>query len=404
VPITGKGLHMKCQKLKIKKSFYFDNGKSYPTKMDYMEFRGDGSVHLIGTDEVGNFEITGELRENILYLQKRYRGKHIVYYVGRLVGNVIKLVYGSSPNWDELKNQLEKKNKIMGEIEFELSEYKLFHSDEDMCYDMFLSQDFNEQNKFRGICVKDGKLFSVEAKVYGDKSKVEFFTGGGHEHFKGTYDEDSKTFTISHSGQRTETKTAEQKCQHLKIKKAYYIDKGVSYPVKMDYLEFKGDGTVSLRGSDEVGEFEIKGDLKNNLLYFEKQYIGKHCVYYVGKVLGNIVKLCYDFSPNWDQIKNQIVNTNKVMAGIEFDLDEFKLFEASQDEVYDLFLAQAEGEPSKFRGLCVKDGKLVSVQASFKRGEAKIEFFAKQSHEKFRGTYDEKSKTCTIGIEGCGSD
>jgi len=361
-------------------------------------------VHLAGHDEVGQFEITGELKNNILYLEKKYLGAHTVYYVGRMVGNVVKMVYDFSPNWDHLKDQLENHNKVMAEIEFELNEYKLFHSDQDMCYDMYLTQDNEEQNKLRGLVVKDGRLLSVEAKIVRNASKCEFFSRESYENYQGTYDENSRTITISNAGQRTEPKKPEQKVQHLRIRKSYYFQDGHSHPVKMDYLEFRGDGSVSLQGSDEVGQFEIRGDLKNNLLYLEKQYIGKHCVYYVGKMMGNLVKLCYDFSPNWDHLKDQVENHNKVMAEIEFELNEFKLFIANQDVCYDLYLAAVDGEPNKLRGLCVKDGKLVSVQATFKRGGAKIEFFARESYEKFKGTYDNNSKTCTIGIDGYGSD
>ena len=50
----------------------------------------------------------------------------------------------------------------------------------------------------------------------------------------------------------------------------------------LDSLKFR-DGKVSGRGEDNVGTFDIKGQIeKNGHLWFVKQYHGKHAVRYEG--------------------------------------------------------------------------------------------------------------------------
>ena len=63
----------------------------------------------------------------------------------------------------------------------------------------------------------------------------------------------------------------------------HYVQNGSHEAMHIDSLKFK-KGTVSGRGEDTNGKFEISGTIeKNGAVHFTKQYIGKHAVQYNGQ-------------------------------------------------------------------------------------------------------------------------
>jgi hypothetical protein len=119
---------LKKFKLDIKKAFYYEYLDSEPVPVDikYMMFRSDGEVFTEGSDEVGQFKFTGEFKNGFIYLKKDYIGQHKVYYLGKLVGNSVKLIYAFDNDWEDLEDELNDEDvEIMAEIEFVTTPYKL---------------------------------------------------------------------------------------------------------------------------------------------------------------------------------------------------------------------------------------------------------------------------------------
>jgi hypothetical protein len=46
------------------------------------------------------------------------------------------------------------------------------------------------------------------------------------------------------------------------------------------------DGTIFGGGTDMVGDFEMKGELRDDEIYLHKQYIGQHAIEYHGVSIG----------------------------------------------------------------------------------------------------------------------
>jgi hypothetical protein len=112
----------------------------------------------------------------------------------------------------------------------------------------------------------------------------------------------------------------------LDVESAFYYQNGIKYPMKFEYLMFYNDGSVSLKGDDSVGQFEITGNISNGLLYLTKQYIGKHVLYYLGRLDdGDIVKFVYEFhEAKWDALKSGL-ESGTVMAEVKFITENFDL-------------------------------------------------------------------------------
>jgi hypothetical protein len=66
-----------------------------------------------------------------------------------------------------------------------------------------------------------------------------------------------------------------------------YVQDGNEIPMAFNHMNI-WNNLIEGRGSDEVGEFTISGDLKpNGQVNFVKQYIGQHSVQYEGQYVDN---------------------------------------------------------------------------------------------------------------------
>lgn len=171
----------------------------------------------------------------------------------------------------------------------------------------------------------------------------------------------------------------------LDVKRAHYFQGGQAHPMTIPHLMFREDGDVHMEGSDSVGDFRITGELNNGYLYLTKEYIGKHKVYYLGKLEGHLIVLAYDFSENWENLKSKL-DSNEIMAEIEFETTKYKLYFKEEGTQLDLFLAgRGDEKPGSFKGVAFKDGKLVRVKAKVK---CHVKLNAKDCQEEFKGKYD----------------
>ena len=71
-------------KIKVLKAYYIQYGSEHSVEIPYLNFMQDGNVALEGEDENGPFSFSGKASSNHIFLEKKYHGKHTVYYVGKL--------------------------------------------------------------------------------------------------------------------------------------------------------------------------------------------------------------------------------------------------------------------------------------------------------------------------------
>jgi len=89
-----------------------------------------------------------------------------------------------------------------------------------------------------------------------------------------------------------------QKIYRLELSESFYLYSKKKINTHVDYIDFNLNGRFECKGSDEVGNFEIKGKFNKNLIKFKKNYIGKHRVFYLGKFEKNKINMFYYFEKN----------------------------------------------------------------------------------------------------------
>ena len=126
-------------KIKTKMSFTYKNNKEYPMNISYLNFQEDGQINYYGSDEQGNFNISGRCEGEFIFLKKEQKGKLNVFYAGKLDNNKLYLYYDTVNN---ITKQISRVNN--GEynaiIELDLTELKNFcYGPENEIYKIFLS-------------------------------------------------------------------------------------------------------------------------------------------------------------------------------------------------------------------------------------------------------------------------
>lgn len=144
-------------KLLILRSYYIENGEEHETNVPYLFFNRDGTVSLDGEDEEGTFSFSGHSLNDYLYLVKKYHGKHTIYYVGKLEGNFLYLVYDLEGDYNSLLQKL-KNQEYMGGMEFAATIYKVYL--DSAPFSIFLSPS-DKSNEFKGLGLIDGKVSKV---------------------------------------------------------------------------------------------------------------------------------------------------------------------------------------------------------------------------------------------------
>jgi hypothetical protein len=181
--------------LKIKEAAYEECGSWHPVKIEHLVFKNNGDVFMNGSDDVGTFRIDGELENNLIKFSKKY-STHTIYYVGYYDGKHLNLVYDRSPNWESMASYVH--SQKMAFIEFDSEEYTVENKEEEK-FNLLMQKevDDDKKGKYYGILLRNNDFVAVEIKVKeGGKCKVEMFTKGRKEEYKGKFDEDKKIFKI----------------------------------------------------------------------------------------------------------------------------------------------------------------------------------------------------------------
>lgn len=84
----------------------------------------------------------------------------------------------------------------------------------------------------------------------------------------------------------------------------YYVQYGVENEMIFDSMIVATNGTITGRGGDVTGEFQIQGSISSNGFFqFNKQYIGQHSVLYQGSVTNG----CLSGTWSIDGLKDEFV-------------------------------------------------------------------------------------------------
>ncbi len=180
-------------KIQMKDSYYFQDAEKHSMDIPYLEFHEDGTITLEGSDTVGDFEFTGELKNGKMYLTKQYIGQHAVYYVGNLIEGVVKLTFGFEGNWEDLASAVDDGN-VMAVFEFAVDPYSMYLKDEDMNVDLYMDSDnVNSCGKFRGLAVLEGNFTIVKIKM---KCEVKLISADWKKKLGGKYKPNKQLFVI----------------------------------------------------------------------------------------------------------------------------------------------------------------------------------------------------------------
>jgi hypothetical protein len=150
--------------LKVKKAFYIKNGKEHPVSIPYLNFENDGHITLDGKDDIGNFSFSGKIEDDLIYLKKKYHGKHTDFYIGHIIKNQIKMVYDLSEEFSHKRSELKNKRYNAG-IEFDSTVFNYDNADGN--HNFYLNKD-SKDGHFKGFAIIDKKCWKVIMTVRPD--------------------------------------------------------------------------------------------------------------------------------------------------------------------------------------------------------------------------------------------
>ena len=180
--------------LKIINAYYVQDSK-VPMHMNTLTFSKDGFLFMKGFDEVGEYEYTGELKDEYAFFIKNYIGKHKIIYLGKMNGNSFDLVYDFYENWIYLKEKIN--IELNAKITFDLTIYYLIK--DEIKYEMSLCH--HKGIFYKGICLYDGILCRVKAKLNEKESyfKAELEAKNYFNKLKGYFDHFNKICLITNN-------------------------------------------------------------------------------------------------------------------------------------------------------------------------------------------------------------
>lgn len=113
------------KKIKTTMSYSYKNNKEENLNITYLNFQQDKKITFSGSDDQGDFNISGTVEGDYIFLTKEQKGKLNTYFVGRLENNKIYLccdaIAENSQKVERLKNM-----EFNALIEFNLVDLKDF--------------------------------------------------------------------------------------------------------------------------------------------------------------------------------------------------------------------------------------------------------------------------------------
>lgn len=171
-------------KIKVLRAYYIQNGSEHSVHIPYLHFMHDGKVALEGEDEHGTFSFSGKACDDYLYLEKKYHGKHTVFYVGKLDKNHLYLHYDFEGNYANLMSKVLSGDYNSGII-FDAELYNLFADGQE--YNVFLSRDDDDDDcNVKGLGLIENRVFKLVLKK----------KSSDHGKLKIKYDGDERKFNV----------------------------------------------------------------------------------------------------------------------------------------------------------------------------------------------------------------
>jgi hypothetical protein len=158
-------------KLMVSRAYYIQDNQEHAVNIPYLNFMNDGNVSLEGEDDIGSFSFSGKACDDYLFLEKKYHGKHTVYYAGKLDKNHLHLHYDFEGNYANMLCNVVSGNYNAG-IVFDAEVYDLIIGGTE--YNIFLAEDDQDDDrKLKGLGIIDNKVFKLSLKKkYGDHGKL----------------------------------------------------------------------------------------------------------------------------------------------------------------------------------------------------------------------------------------
>lgn len=101
-------------------SYFLDTNSKVQMKIESFRFYSNNTIHILGNDKNGTFEIKGNMNMNKFILEKRYTSSNsVVFMAGLFFTNVIKFICDSIKKYEDMFPKLNE-NFFHGEIKTDL--------------------------------------------------------------------------------------------------------------------------------------------------------------------------------------------------------------------------------------------------------------------------------------------
>lgn len=169
-------------KIKIVRAYYIERGSEHPVNIPYLEFTQDGNVTLEGEDQIGPFSFSGKASDDYLFLEKKYHGKHTVFYAGKLEKNHLYLHYDFKGDYPNLISKVTSGDFNAG-IVFDAELYNLFLDGNE--FNVFFAKDDEDDKKLKGLGMIHNKVYKlVLKKKSSDEGKLKLKYDGDERKLK----------------------------------------------------------------------------------------------------------------------------------------------------------------------------------------------------------------------------
>lgn len=266
--------------------YFAQGGTDYDMNLDM--YVGQYSVGGSGSDDVGQFWVSGTRNGDNVSFAKQYVGAHTVQYTGTLSGKSM------SGNWEIPGNCdgtwrmsfLNTKNVSWdGQFNQGGTDYPM----------EFNHMWFGAEGDVTGSGSDAVGQFNLNGthSSYGSVTFTKQYVGAHAVQYTGNLDGNSLTGEWEIVGNCSGTFSINAT---LPTWKGHYNQDGNDYD--MDIKMFMRNGTVGGNGTDAVGAFWINGTDNNGEVAFVKQYVGQHSVNYAGTFNRNKVEGTWEIPGN----------------------------------------------------------------------------------------------------------
>lgn len=146
----------------------------------------------------------------------------------------------------------------------------------------------------------------------------------------------------------------------FKVKSAYFNETGNTVQMNIQDLNFFANNTISIKGSDKYGDFEISGHTNMTKLVLEKKYSNGTTIYIAALLFDNKIKGIYGSVKDYASMFSSL---NQNFFHLEIEL-EAKTLSANTLKVW---IREDFSENDSFSGIILKNFKYHLIL--FEKGE-----------------------------------